>query len=291
MTKRILITVAGWEERFFGGMRNDISAFAPEIVLNFYSTDYSEWTAKGRAELEVLCTAKNITYKATELDFKDQVSSFAKLNESLHLDLPDSSVVRFNATTAPRDIIWLLLHHLQSRSIHAQFSYYRALGYGDWLSRDARPPRLVMKRSGIMYPDLPTCLLILSGYDYHRLGQLIRKFEPRKVILGIQTGTQLGNKERNKPTPNGHVEDTTQFGLDCFDARPEVAEAILSQIGPLMSDYNIIAASLGPKPSALTLFRLTNIAPQIGLVYNPAAEYNQNYSHGVDLENVTIAQI
>jgi hypothetical protein len=291
MSNRILVTVAGWEERFVSGVMQDITAFRPERLVIFYSTAYSAWTAEGREALSTYCKDNCIELFAFELDFKDQVATFSMLNSTLRERLPEGCTVRLNATCAPRDLIWMILHHVQTRSIDGEFSYYRALGYGEWLSRDASPPRLVLKRSGVMYPDLPTCLLILSGYDKHRMSQLVQKFEPRKVIVGVQIGRQLGNEERNKPSVNGYVEDTTYFDVDCFDATPSVASEIHNSLLDIIPKFNIVAASLGPKPSALTLFRLTTLVPEIGLVYNPAEEYNRSYSNGIDLSNATVVQI
>jgi len=40
-------------------------------------------------------------------------------------------------------------------------------------------------------------------------------------------------------------------------------------------------ASLGPKLSAVALYRLHKKYPQTGLVYAPAKEFNPQYSYGI----------
>lgn len=292
MTKRIFITVAGWEPRFIEGCKNDLEIFSPNTVLIFFSSEYEDWTLANREAMRELCHVKNIHLVESAHVFRDQAQSFGSVNTVLEEVIrDDASLVRFNSTTAPRDIIWSVLHYLNTKDVRTEFSYYRAKSYGAWLSRDAASPRLVIKRSGVMFPDLPTCLLVLSGYDDHRLDQLVRKFEPRLVLLGVQTGEQLKNKERNCPEIKDLGEKVIRFDFDCFDTSAQSIDFLLGKIKPLIGEYNIIAASLGPKPSALTLFRLTNKSPHVGLVYIPAQEYNHEYSEGTDLSNFTVAEV
>lgn len=292
MSNKILIVVAGWEERCLLGCANDISQFSPDIVLIVYSKEYASWTQQNRLLIKEICLNKNISVSDSSHSFCSPSENFATLNDELSKVFTNShSEVRFNATTSPRDIIWSILHFLNTKSINTEFSYYRVGEYGEWLSRDADTPRLAMKRSGIMYPDLQTCLLVLSGYDDQRLGQLIRKFEPRKVLVGVQTGEQLQNRERNRPEISDFGVNIERFDFDCFDCSAEALQLLLDRINPLTDNYNLIAASLGPKPSALTLFRMTNINANIGLVYIPAKEYNKNYSRGIDLINTTLVKL
>jgi hypothetical protein len=50
----------------------------------------------------------------------------------------------------PRENIWTLFFWLlDMQKARTQYVYHRALGYGDWLSRDPQRPRLVYKLSGL----------------------------------------------------------------------------------------------------------------------------------------------
>jgi hypothetical protein len=291
MSNRILLIVAGWEERFLLGAKRDIEDFQPERVVVLFSDKYAEWTSQHRASLQEICDTTRLPYSEFNLDFSDPIHSFPQLGLILNEQLPQSLHVRFNGTTTPRDIIWTVLHILSARGDQIEFSYYQVEGYGEWLSRDAEVPRLVIKRSGLMYPDLNTCLLVLSGYDDHRLGQLIRKFEPRKVLVGRQIGQQLGNAERNRPDIKDFGTEIEFFEFDCLDPTSNSEQSLIRKLEPLTESYNIVAASLGPKPSAAILFKVTNKLPSIGLVYIPAKEYNIAYSNGADLDHPYLVNI
>jgi len=291
MSKRILLVVAGWEERFLLGSQRDILDFEPSQVLVLFSNEYATWTEGHRASLRLKCNLAGLPYSEHSLDFSDPSVAFPQLSLVLNDQLPKSTYVRFNGSTAPRDIIWAALHLLSARGDEIEFSYYKVGSYGEWLSRDAEVPRLAMKRSGLMYPDLNTCLVVLSGYDDHRLGQLIRKFEPRKVLVGRQVGHQLGNAERNRPDIRDFGAEIECFEFDCFDPTLNSETLLIERLESLTEDYNIVVASLGPKPSAAILFKVTNKLPSIGLVYIPAKEYNKDYSRGADVDNPCIVKI
>lgn len=257
----------------------------------FFSNEYADWTKPYRVSIQEFCETVHLPYSEFNLDFSEPSRSFPQLGRVLNEQLPQSSHVRFNGATAPRDIIWTALHILSARGDQIEFSYYRVESYGDWLSRDADAPRLVIKRSGLMYPDLNTCLLVLSGYDDHRLGQLIRKFEPKKVLVGRQVGLQLGNAERNRPDTRDFGVEIEFFEFDCFDQTPYSEQSLIQKLEVLTESYNIVAASLGPKSSAAILFKVTNKLPSVGLVYIPAKEYNSAYSKGADLQHPYLVEI
>lgn len=291
MTERVLLIVAGWEERFFLGAQRDIAEFGPSRVVVLFSNEYADWTEGYRSSLQGACNAARLPYFEYSLDFSEPSRTFPQLSSVLSDQLSNPLHVRFNGSTAPRDIIWSVLHLLSARNDEVEFSYYKVGSYGEWLSRDAEVPRLVMKRSGLMYPDLNTCLLVLSGYDDHRLGQLIRKFEPQKVLVGRQIGLQLGNAERNRPDIRDFGAEIECFEFDCFDPTLKSEQLLIERLSVLVDSYNIVAASLGPKPSAAILFKITDKLPSVGLVYIPAKEYNKAYSQGADLDNPCLIKI
>lgn len=291
MSDKFLLVVAGWEDRFISGVLRDIEDFSPDRVIVLFSGAYEEWTKCYRSELHTACLTRGVIYFEKVFDFSNPVDNFPMLSHALNEQLGEPMAkVRFNGTTAPRDIIWSILHLLGERGDAVQFTYYKTKSYGTWLSRDADVPRLAIKRSGLMYPDLHTCLLVLSGYDDHRLVQLIRKFEPRKVLVGRQSGAQLGNSERNQPAQKDFGVEIDCFEIDCFDVL--AAESlVMEKLQPISQSYNIIAASLGPKISAAILFKVTQKLPSVGLVYIPAKEYNRDYSAGVDLDDPCVIEM
>ena len=56
---------------------------------------------------------------------------------------------------------------------------------------------------------------------------------------------------------------------------------ILEQIRPYLDSHNIVMSSLGPKLSAVALYRIQREHPQIGLAYAPSREFNKDYSSGI----------
>lgn len=292
MNTKILVSIAGWEERFLKGMEGNLTNFSPDVVHVLYSKAYAGWTENNRNELKQLIEKQGKVYSQTEHDFDDPAACYESVWKSISEVVRSSSdEVLFDATTATRELIWYLLHFLKTIGVKTDFIYYRASSYGGWLSRDAQAPHLVLKSSGVMYPDLPTCILALSGFDDERLWQLFRRYEPRKMLLGVQVGDQLENTKRNVPLQSRNFENAECFDFDSFDVSDNSFEILRNIVAPLLSDYNIIAASLGPKPGALSLFRLTQEFKQIGLVYIPAKEYCREYSSGIDWTNKSFANV
>ncbi len=54
---------------------------------------------------------------------------------------------------------------------------------------------IVIVMTGQTKLGLPTALLIITGFDLQRTGQLVQYFEPKKTILAIQTGEQYQNDD------------------------------------------------------------------------------------------------
>lgn len=291
MSDRILFAPAGWEERFELGVGIDILEFNPTKVVVPFSTEYAERTLPFRAKVSQRAQDVGITYVEAELDYRNVVSQYNGLLSLFEAHVFTSEFIRFNATSAPRDLIWHALHFLNTKKIDADFSYFRPTSYGTYVSRDARSPRFMLKRSGIAYPDLPTCILALSGYDEERLSQLRHRYEPKKMLIGRQIGSQLGNDPRNVSVDLEPHDGVECFDFDAFDISDESVKLLSAKLDQLPEPHNIIAASLGPKPSAATLFKLTELRPEIGLVYIPAGDYNPDYSQGIDLENRTLTEL
>lgn len=292
MNTRILIAPAGWEDRYLEGVKYDTQEFMPHRIVVPFSSQYRARTAFARQEIATFANDQNIEYREQEHDYSDSAELYRSLHETYDNAVKDASSVRFNVTTSPRDVIWYFLHFLSIDKIPAEFSYFRPKEYPDtYLSRDARAPRLVIKRSGIAYPDLPTCVLALAGYDHERLWQLDRRFEPKTMLIGVQSGDQLGNEVRKVSLEIDRRDGLNVFEFDCYDVSSHAVDQLKQKLKELSEPHNVIAASLGPKPSALTLFRLTQELPEVALAYIPAADYSARYSEGVDIVSRTLSEL
>ena len=292
MNERILLAPAGWEVRYEEGVYVDLVEFKPSKILVPFSRGYSSRTLPLRTRIQAKAKSLNIQYVEIEQDYCDAVTLYKTLSKVFDDHLVTATHVRFNATTTPRDLIWYALHLLSVRKIHTEFSYFKPLKYSDdYLSRDAKAPRLVLKRSGIAYPDQPTCVLALSGFDDERLSQLKQRYEPKTMLIGYQSGNQLDNAKRNSSVRLEPSEGEKCFEFNCYDVTDKSLDILCTELSKLNEPHNVIAASLGPKPSALTLFKLTQVMPEVGLVYIPAGDYSEDYSIGIDLVNRTLDEI
>jgi hypothetical protein len=287
MSKNILIAPASWEDRFEDGVYFDIDDFKPSMLIVPFSERYAERTLSVRDRIRTRSEDLGIIFLEYEVNYLDQVSSYNKTMEFLDdcVSNDNTDRVRLNASTTPRELVWYILHYLSCRLINSEFSYFKPESYtDDYLSRDAESPRLVIKSSGIVYPDLPTCILVISGYDHERLLQLKQRYEPKKMIIGRQVGTQFSNEIRN--FFDVIDDDSISFiDFDAYDISKNSVDKLCKEIDSLDDNYNIIAASLGPKPSAVTLFQLTKKRPVVGLVYIPAGDYSENYSSGIEISS------
>lgn len=289
MHERILFAPAGWEQRYEEGVYIDIEEFKPTLVLVPFSKKYAARTSPFRERISARCKNIGIIFIEEQQDYYDAVSLYKSTLALFETCVSTPTKVRLNGTTSPRDLIWYALHFLSQKSISTEFSYFRPIEYGEYLSWDAREPRLIFKRSGIAYPDLPTCILALSGFDMERLAQLKQRYEPRKMLIGRQTGRQLGNEQRNV-LANTHSE-VEYFDFNCFEINKKALQVLCEKLAKIKDTHNIIAASLGPKPCAVILFQLTQVCPEIGLVYIPAGDYSEDYSSGIDLSQRTLNEV
>ena len=101
---------------------------------------------------------------------------------------------------------------------------------------------------------------------------MIQFFEPHVLVVGLQHGKQFQNEERNLKRPErlGQlIRNIKTFEIDAYSTDHGFS-AIVEQIKPLLPDYNIIAASLGPKTSAIAMFRVIAEFPEIAwLTHRP----------------------
>ncbi len=282
MTQRILIAPAGWEDRYLKGFLIDMEQFRPTLILIPFSEVYQSRTLPIRETIKATAHKHGIAYEEFAIDYCNAVRLYEALRSLSSSFFSTATVVRFNATTTPRDAIWNILHFLSIDKTPTEFTYFRPLSYGEYLSRDAQAPRLVLKRSGISFPDRPTCILVLDGFDAERRAQLRNRYEPKVMLVGKQTGDQLENTVRNASNLLEHSEGEIHFDFDCYDTSDSSLSTLEEVIAEYLGEYNIIASSLGPKPSALTLFNLNRKYPDIGLVYIPASDYSEKYSSGID---------
>lgn len=281
----MLIAFASWEDRCREGICREFDNGELGPVVLFYYDDYSERTVDVREAIDRECERRSIDFSSVMLELKQPAKTWLAIMKAMHISDEDSSSVTLNISTMPRNIIWSCLWSLDKAGIQPKYSYDRPVRYSDdWLSRDPCLPRLMFKMSGIFTLGRKTALLLLSGYDVEKVEYLIRVFEPSQTLIGFQSQGQADDqndehvakvKERLASLNSVNFFEVDAYSEDCGQ------EAVADAIETLGEEYNIIASSLGPKLSAIALYRLQSINENVGLAYSTSKEYNPDYSFGL----------
>ena len=283
MNETLLIAFASWEDRFRIGFGCSSKDYRIDRALVFYFDAYAERSSRNMSAINAICVKKDIIYLPVEMNIDEPAKNWHNVLDSINSNIENCQKILIDISTMPRDIIWYILWLAEQKSIPIFYIYYSPKKYGRWLSRDPQSPRLVYKLSGTALPSAKTALLITTGFDLQRVKRLINWFEPKKLMIGIQAATRF---ERNRAAMTEYRQmlqkesDCNIFELDAFsvDRGMAVIERQLQNIG---SSYNIIMSSLGPKLTAITLYKIWRRRKEIGLVYTPSKQYNKNYSHGI----------
>jgi len=282
MNSNLFITVASWEERFLIGFKRIIKKSNLTDVQMYYFEEYAERTVNHRQAVKELCKKRSIHITDYQISFKNSAESWKTIYKNM-ASLAPAANVTVDITTMPREIIWTVLSLLDTNCIKASYVYHKPASYDkEWLTRDPAKPRLVYKRAGMTKLGVSTCLLILTGYDVDRVQQLINFFEPSTTLLGIQKGKQLNNLKSNIEKSKKYEKEpgVKVFYVDAYCSDHGLAE-IEKHIAPYIKTTNLVMSSLGPKLSAIALYKLNRKYPDTALAYAPSREFNPEYSHGI----------
>lgn len=286
MSGATVLTTVSWEERFLIGLERLIEDEAPESVVLFRYDVRTEWTQDRMADAVELCKQNGCHVKSVSLSYSDSGATWRALRDEAKALSVEKRQVILDISTMARETMWNAMLLLSENGVGGRYVYSRPARYGEWVSRDPRRPRLALKLGGEMEFGKRTMLVIVTGFDWERTSQLIRTFDPKVVRLAMQEGSQFGNATRNRRAHEEHFRgermrrSVEMVDIDAYrgDHGFEMIRAIVEEFA---GRYNILMASLGPKPSAIALYRVQRLLPSTGLVYSPANEYSQDYSMGV----------
>ena len=278
-----VIAVAGWEDRFELGLLRDLERRRPAELLIITFEEYSAITLEGRRRVFHAADDFGVTHREVIVT-RDRRVLFERLQETFALPEWRGHSVLVDISTMPREVIWWICSALKSVQCDLDYIYHQPETYpAEWITRDTDAPRLVYQHSGVSAFGKETALLLLSGFDVGRVLQLIQFFEPKLISIGLQEGAQFDNDARNvEPTRRelARISNKEFFGLDSFGA--DRGYSVLSQtVETLCAGYNLIAASLGPKPAAISLYRVHRAHPEMALAYAPSRQFNLKYSGGI----------
>jgi hypothetical protein len=279
-----IIAVAGWEGRFVVGVEKDVETYAPSELVVIVFQEYVGDTHSNRLQIEQLAARKGIHYAELRVQRKFPAKVWQQLQE--RFSTPDwaSKRVLVDITTMPREVIWWSFRTLQAAGSTVSYIYYRPGRYAsEWVTRDTERPRLVYQSSGVSEFGRDTCLLIVSGFDIDRAAQMIQLFEPASVLIGLQAGTQFDNQTKNIERHRAALARSpyiTYFDIDAYSPDHGLASMEAATAAP-RKQYNMVAASLGPKLSAVALYHLHCKDTNLALAYAPSRQFNLGYSAGL----------
>ncbi|GGG03406.1 hypothetical protein [Pontibacter amylolyticus] len=279
-----LVTVLGWEDRSSEGILNDLRN---NRILRIYALDFEknqDTPPFKSGEIDEYCLTHHIEFNKIKIDYETPLKSWKGIEGFVQGQSDIGTKVLLNITTMPRETIWSLLFFLrQSKAAQIDYVYYKPQKYSNkWLSKEPCKPRLLFKHSGITELGKPTALIILTGFDADRTRQLINFYEPSLTVLGIQIGDQFDNLNRNDKKM--HIEKCmgvtsfSEFNIDAY-SEDHGLEVLRKEVKKLKK-FNIIISSLGPKLSAIAIYKLFLEFPQIAISYVSSKHYNSDYSEG-----------
>ena len=255
-----------------------------ERTVILYFGSYAERTAEGRKRVEGTCERTGVGFVEQELDVDNPATNWRAIQRAVGEAVEGCDRVLVDISTMPREIIWYVLWAVGQGRHSVGYVYHAPENYGDgWLSRDPRTPRLVYKMSGMALPSKRTALVVTAGFDLQRAIRLIYWCEPSRVLVGLQGASGF---LRNQSAMEIYREKLRKehecrfFELDAYgeDRGLGVIEEEVARLG---KSWNVIMSSLGPKLTAISLYRLQRGNPELGLVYAPSTQFSETYSYGI----------
>jgi hypothetical protein len=279
-----IVAVAGWEERFALGVEADILAHAPQEVRIIVFEEFLEQTAANRLRIGSACLAHQAEYIEVKVPRNNPVQVWHRLHLTFSAPEFEGKGVLVDITTMPREVIWWSFTALQFARAEVSYIYYKPALYAPgWVTRDTERPRLVYQSSGVADFGRDTCLVLVSGFDTDRACQMVQFFEPAVTLIAAQTGDQFQNQSENVNRHKATLRPSARisyFEVDAY-SHDHGLEAMEEFTSDARQRYNVVLASLGPKLSAVALYRLHQRDPNLALAYAPSRQFNPSYSTGI----------
>jgi hypothetical protein len=154
-----------------------------------------------------------------------------------------------------------------------------------WLSKGVRDARPVLGYPGTMLPSQKLHLIILVGFEHERAQDLIQRYEPALVSLGLgqkeeslSVAHHLKNAEFHERVRD-FAQDVTAstasvhtFEFSCID--PVAAARSIGSESQRFSGYNVAVCPMNTKPSTIGCALAAIENQSIQLVYVQPVEYN-----------------
>lgn len=291
--RTIFITAASWEPRFILGAERIVKSEQIHSCVCLWFEEFGKRTEEDRKKLSKLFAGKQYdevalnlfahTVSNEERIVPSYVSTWKTLHKLMAEMLPIVNYFILDITTIPREALWIMLDLLTEARVSGKVVYHRAESHGQWCGCEPERPHTVPKLGGSPSLDGATKLIVVSGYDEDRSDHFIATFEPDETLILFQEGLHNENIEKNEKKHRQRFGNRRTIGFKEIDwYAPDWGYEKLYQAAKIFGEgENLVLASLGPKTSAVSLYRIHRQMPQSGLVYSPCKEYNPDYSRGI----------
>ena len=281
MQPPLLITVSSWEDRFDLGFKHIVESLPDHEVEPMVFTFVDHHLDETRARIQNAKSVKK--FEDIEILYEKPEQIWNTVKSQLCDLLPERKVF-LDFSTMPRHLIWIILRFLEERKCRSiDCIYHSPQDYGDdWVTKNPGHPRIAYKLGGELEIGAKTVLLILAGYDEQRVYNLINSFEPDEILLGIhKDDSEHWQRAIHKDEIDSCGIQIEPFEYDAFDKHFGF-NAIQEKCQKHFSEgSNVLLASLGPKPSAISLYKINREHSNSALIYVPAKDFNLKYSKGI----------
>lgn len=279
----IVFTMASWEPRFRLGLEALVDGSSIKTIVVLYATEYEQRSLPNRTAINDFCSGYNVEVKEIPINISNSIDIWNIIKSHVMANVDGLQSLLLDITTMPREVLWTMLHFLSELESSFTLQYCKPHKYGEWLTRSPDRPRLIYKYSGVTFFGRSTLLFLTTGYDLERTKQFSLEFDPAKMLLAIQTGSQFRNKDINEACHlalKSESADCASIPIDAYEG-DHGEKDMYDAIFPYLKRFNIVVSSLGPKPSAVSLFKICKKYPQIALAYVSSKEVSEQYSTGI----------
>jgi len=220
-----------------------------------------------------------------------------------------ASSLIIDITSLSHELLVVLLGILHEMKIinKTVLLYVGASEYASWLSRGVRSIRSILGFPGIMLPSKRLHLVILAGFEVERALELIIRYEPASISIGIGKREQSiseAHHNTNKlsferlnqfaKSNDFESEEVYHFEFSCVDP-VSTKNQLFSHIDDLqlLNDRNIVICPLNTKLSTVGVALAAFERPEIQICYAEPDEYNvdEYCKPGKDVTVISLSEL
>lgn len=288
----LVICSSSFESRWFQITKSLDSTHLEQILILQRSLEEPAW-GEGIDEIQ---SAHGNKHRIIDIDLLEPSAIWKKLiSDVLPLIQRQEKLTLVDVTTLSHEavVFFVSLIQLNGLSSKVKFAYAGASAYLTsnnekdwWLSRGVKDIRSILGFPGIIRPSQSSHLMILVGFEVERAKQLILRYEPSSISLGI--GVQPYSQEfleKNNwymkqiesfiETVGITVKQVSQFQFSCSDSQA-AKESILEEANKFRCQ-NITVAPMNTKVSTIAAARAAIENDNLKLCYVEPLEYNKQY--------------